>query len=495
MIKSIEEETIFVDLINKKYVEKSQNFTQKDIEKIFGFSNQEQLKKIIKDQLIWKPHGKYLIVGSLLNDNQNKPFAVIFSKVDISKFVRSVFLTTFMVCILMTALVIFAALFTTRIGINLTKHVNSIAQQVQHISDNNDYTKTINTDHSGEFGIIAEKISNLVETVRMSSFNIYSNMIESKGKLDELKEHYSSFDNLLSEFLNNFKAWSEKTQQVSAAVQQIDETITNIYIGTTEVTEKSEKLINIADKTLDVTLKTHKFLQILTNEVGNVNTTSAEASNISKKLYEESLNIDMILNTIDNISKKINLLSLNAAIEAARAGEAGKGFAVVADEIQKLLVTTQEACNMIKNKIKNIKDGIVKITDSMNLVNTNVLRLVAQSENLSLDFKKVEESMQETHQIVSEVTSQTLEQANLLEVIKNTSDVISTMTSILAQEIVESNLQVSNVKNQMNDIANNIDEVLINIQKVVNIFNEKVKIFSQEDLGFFEKTEEIKLEV
>jgi len=483
LLNSIEGDNLIVDLINKKIFEKSQKFTQKDIAKIFGTTDGEALKKTIKSDYIWKTSGKYLIVGTLLKDSAEKPFAIIFSKVDISKFVTSFVTTISLVSAMMIGLVIFATLFATKVGVNLTKHVNNIAQQVQHISDNNDYTKLIKTEYSGEIGIIATKISNLVETIRTNSVSIYTNMKESKAKLDELKEHYSSFDELLIEFLDNFKAWSERTQQVSAAVHQIDESITGIYNGTNEVTEKSKKLREIADKTLEVTLKTHEFLQMLINEITTVNKVSETANNISKNLYEESSDIDSILNAMDDISKRINLLSLNAAIEAARASEAGKGFAVVADEIRKLVFTTQEFSKKIKNKVKNIKNGIAEITESIDSVKDNVKKLMDQSITLSEDFEKVENSMRETHSIVNEVTSLTLTQASLLEVIKNTSDIISTMSSELAEDSVESNAQASNVKDETMNIANNIDDVILKIQSVVSIFNEKVKIFKEEELS------------
>jgi methyl-accepting chemotaxis protein/ABC-type sugar transport system substrate-binding protein len=84
-----------------------------------------------------------------------------------------------------------------------------------------------------------------------------------------------------------------------------------------------------------------------------------------QSLAETSERIDSVMQMIDEIASRVNVLALNAQIEATRAGEAGRGFMVVSNEIRSLSRNTTAATSEVSDLVEQIKEGISGVQEAV----------------------------------------------------------------------------------------------------------------------------------
>lgn len=90
-----------------------------------------------------------------------------------------------------------------------------------------------------------------------------------------------------------------------------------------------------------------------------------ESSQSVIQLDEYGKTISSVISMIQQVAEQTNLLALNAAIEAARAGESGRGFAVVADEVRNLSKRTTESTEEINKVIGTLQNSTKKVVEAM----------------------------------------------------------------------------------------------------------------------------------
>jgi methyl-accepting chemotaxis protein len=176
-------------------------------------------------------------------------------------------------------------------------------------------------------------------------------------------------------------SFSEVTQNQAATVEEVTATIEEFSAGmdriATGAQEQVASLKSLTGRMDDLS----GIIRELSENIASASTLAAgitaearQGEESLRRMNESMLTVNAgsqqmtnIVSIIQDISDKINLLSLNASIEAARAGEYGRGFAVVADEISKLADNTassvKEIDGLIKTNDGEIRKGLSGVTD------------------------------------------------------------------------------------------------------------------------------------
>ncbi|HRZ26999.1 MAG TPA: 7TM diverse intracellular signaling domain-containing protein [Spirochaetota bacterium] len=222
----------------------------------------------------------------------------------------------------------------TSLNMNLSKSENVARQRAQYLEevvatvrDMSDNMMSV----SGDLSAISDRFS------RMSSEQ-ESTSSDMRRDFDILKLEYQRLHNSII----NQRDEGARTRELSDGLQKSQDAITR-------ATESVTDSINHITQS---NTETETALRGLLGKMDLINSGGKS--------------IDEFMNIIDDITDRINLLSLNAAIEAARAGEHGRGFAVVADEIGKLALATSDNSKQISSRVTSIIKDITEGTTLMN---------------------------------------------------------------------------------------------------------------------------------
>jgi methyl-accepting chemotaxis protein len=164
--------------------------------------------------------------------------------------------------------------------------------------------------------------------------------------------------------------------------------------------EKSEKIHSLVSPMLESIKETASLSRDKMKEIGTLSQITNESN---KKLVEANESVGLVasnieamlamIGIIDDISVRINLLSINASIEAARAGTSGKGFAIIASEVRKLAETTARNANTTSESLKGL---IERIRYSESVSNESVRafgKIQDEVNDISSTFKEIVERM------------------------------------------------------------------------------------------------------
>jgi len=175
------------------------------------------------------------------------------------------------------------------------------------------------------------------------------------GNARRLREAVDSSSNSLEEIVASIRSVAQNNEALATTAEESVRTVEAVSQALARVAEQIQLAYQRSNDTNERVQASSKIVDELIARSLQIGNDLSAVHTAMESLQESSSQIDVMLQTIDEIADQTNLLALNAAIEAARAGEHGRGFAVVAEEIRKLAERSAKSVREVSHRTQEIQ--------------------------------------------------------------------------------------------------------------------------------------------
>lgn len=259
---------------------------------------------------------------------------------------------------------------------------------------------------------------------------------------------------------NNIKLQGDRVAEMAAnertIVHQTIERLDAASKTMTIIAKLCQTCNQVAGKASNTTQEAYDVVQSSLTGMNEIRETISKTEKRIKRLGERSQEISGIVDIINNIAERTNVLALNASMHAAAAGEAGRGFAVVADEVQRLAESSRNATAQISTLVSNIQTETAETMDTMNQTITLVVTGSERAEVAGAQMQATQETTHELVESVAQIANRSLKQVKLNELLIKKADDIKASTEKTDHQVQQQRSQTTNLVEYASHLINSV---------------------------------------
>jgi len=390
-----------------------------------------------------------------------------------AQFIQDKITQVFWLCLGITALVfVLGWLISTSMIKRVTKPIIKLVQHSKQISQG-DLTAELQINGKDEIAQLAASFQTMTHNLKEMISRALSTSDEVVSGSNDLLQRVESMSGMVRNSSRSAEdaekgsiSIASSASENARAMEEITQGIMHIASSSAEVSEQIGEAANEA-------VNGNRLAQNAVEQMERVGQTASESLRYVETMNERSVAIGTIVASIFEITKQINMLSLNASIEAARAGEHGRGFAVVAGEVRKLAEQSKTATEEISDYLGTIREDAERSVDAMNRVTKEIGSGTTVVQQAGSAFQQLNELIQNVNLTIQTVSASTEQvSAGAEEVsasVEETAQITSKSRESMLQIASTADLQLSEMDSHSNTVRH-LHEQAVELQSAMKNF-------------------------
>lgn len=263
----------------------------------------------------------------------------------------------------------------------------------------------------------------------------------------------------IEEIVSSIKEVSGNIGELSKYIEESNSSIHEIRSSTKEISEYSVNNSTMAEAVVNESIDGLKSADAAIDGIGKIKQTTDGIVASINLLVKSSNQIAEVVDSINQIADKTNLLALNAAIIANQAGEHGKGFAVVAQEINELAERTRISTTEIDRIVKSINSEMQKAKLAADAGIKAVEEGVSLTRVTHRKLSVINESTKNTRSVTMSIEKMIKEQSIAITTIAESQEMISKVSKqilLAMNDQVGGTSQINQTVEGIKDLTNKL---------------------------------------
>lgn len=289
---------------------------------------------------------------------------------------------------------------------------------------------------------ITNSINQTVESLRSIVSNIKTTTNSVMIASEQASNNASS---LIESAHQQFQKIQESIKTIGKITSDIDDIAKISWVAKQEA-EKSSKASRLGEEVVSESM----------NKMTIIRETIQDSSKKIKRLGESSQAIGEVTGLIRDITKKINLLALNAAIQAATTGEAGRAFSVVAQEVQRLAQDSGDAAKKIDELILHIQEDAKVAVAAMEKTTQEVVDGSRLTDAAGQSLKEIDAQSEQLAVLISEITAKVEEKSSEMTSLAIGVKELQDINANSIRNVKDTTLKIEEIKNSAGDLGKSV---------------------------------------